>query len=206
MSRPILFIDFDKTICFDRFWQHIPERDFQIIQKFLFQENRDKVKEWMHGKMSAEEICTFVDGSHNIEVDLLQELERGCREMHINPKILDYIQALRPTYHLVLMTSNADTFTRWTVPSLELKKYFDQIINSADTNEYKTDNQGAPYKREIDRHGSRVEECINLDDSTDAIQVFRDLGGVAYQVSKEKPVEAILEGILEGQHNCHEVH
>lgn len=37
--KPILFIDFDGTLCHDRFWRNIDASGFEKIQNFLFGEN-----------------------------------------------------------------------------------------------------------------------------------------------------------------------
>ena len=45
MNKPILFIDFDGTICYDKYWRSLPERYNNKIQKLLFQKDQSLIND-----------------------------------------------------------------------------------------------------------------------------------------------------------------
>lgn len=55
-----LFIDFDGTICHDRFWRSLPKNENQQIQDFLFSGKNSAVVDWMKGVYTSEEINQMV--------------------------------------------------------------------------------------------------------------------------------------------------
>lgn len=55
-AKPILFIDFDGTLCHDRFWRGLPEDQYEKVQEFLFKQDKSLIQDWMKGKRTAEEI------------------------------------------------------------------------------------------------------------------------------------------------------
>jgi len=58
--KPILFIDFDGTLCHDRFWRSLPAEQYEKVQTLLFKERKSYAEEWMKGKHTAEEVNQFL--------------------------------------------------------------------------------------------------------------------------------------------------
>ena len=56
-SKPVLFIDFDGTLCFERFWSDLPEHTYRAIQDHLFSGDRTVTIAWMRGQVRAEDVC-----------------------------------------------------------------------------------------------------------------------------------------------------
>lgn len=57
--KPILFIDFDGTLCHDRFWQnYLSDEAFKKIS--IFTSRRDITRAWMRGEYTSEEINAIV--------------------------------------------------------------------------------------------------------------------------------------------------
>lgn len=59
----ILFIDFNGVISYKPFWyswKDAKNNDYEIIQKVLFGENIELVKERMIGGKTSEEVCLFL--------------------------------------------------------------------------------------------------------------------------------------------------
>ncbi len=190
-----LFIDFDGTICHDRFWQALPSDEYQKISTLLFSGGNQRVVDWMLGKYTAEEITQYV--SHETGLDyqyLWSELEAGCSNMHIESELLQIIQQLRNRFHVVLITGNMDTFSRFTIPSLELNKHFDVIVNSFDVQALKTDNNGLQFIKHS--HSNDVSRDFLVEDSVNSCKCFKKLGGTALQVTHETPTLTHLEGLL----------
>ena len=141
--KKILFIDFDGTICHDYYWRSLPGEQYKSIQKFLFQDRINIVMGWMRGEHTAEEINHLVADHLKISFESLWEVFiKDCKSMHVEQRILDKLTVLRSEYILILITGNMDSFSRFTVPALQLEEYFDIISNSFDEKLLKTDNDG----------------------------------------------------------------
>lgn len=177
-----LFIDFDGTICHDRFWRGLKPDEYTQIQNFLFSGKNILVADWMRGRYTSEEINRAVEIETSLPYDYLwQVFVNDCQTMFVDPKIIDLIQVLRNRYHVVLITGNMDCFTRFTLPALKLEASFDEIVNSYYEGQLKTENEGATF---VKYTKGGISEAILIEDSTKSCEVFRRLGGTAYQVTK----------------------
>ena len=187
--KPILFIDFDGTLCHDRFWRSIDASSFEKIQNFLFGANKSKVDEWMRGIHSSEEINQLISKELNVPFEKVWEIfVADCENMNIPVDVLNRIENLRKNYHTILITDNMDCFTRFTVPALKLNSYFDSIINSFDNKKFKSDNNGDIFLQVVNGRGSKIEDSILMDNSKGACNTFSKLGGMTRFVTSEKPL------------------
>lgn len=194
--KPILFIDFDGTLCHDRFWQSIDKSSFDKIQNFLFRENKSIVKEWMLGLHSSENINQLISKKLNIPFDKIWNVfVTDCENMNISVDVLNQIKNLKKNFHVILITDNMDCLTRFTVPALKLDSYFDLIINSFDYRKFKSDNDGEIFLQILNECGSKIEDSILIDNSKDDCTTFSKLGGIARFVTSEKPLAFWLENL-----------
>ena len=194
--KPILFIDFDGTLCHDRFWRSIDASSFEKIQNFLFGANKSKVDEWMRGIHSSEEINQLISKELNVPFEKVWEIfVADCENMNIPVDVLNRIENLRKNYHTILITDNMDCFTRFTVPALKLNSYFDSIINSFDNKKFKSDNNGDIFLQVVNGRGSKIEDSILMDNSKGACNTFSKLGGMTRFVTSEKPLAFWLENL-----------
>ena len=84
-----LFVDFDGTICHDRFWRSLPQTEHDKVQEILFKQNNEMVVDWMKGKYSSEDINQFVATKTGIEYARLWEIfQDDCKTMRVDDKIL----------------------------------------------------------------------------------------------------------------------
>lgn len=128
----LLLIDFDGTLCFDRFWRSFDTQLATAIQEVVFKHDGARADDWMRGKHTAEHINEFVATTLGIPYDSLWEaFVNECKQMKVAVETLQAIQTLRPKHRVVLLTDNMDCFMRFTVPALDLEKYFDAIVSSA---------------------------------------------------------------------------
>jgi len=121
--KPILFIDFDGTLCHDRFWRNIDADSFEQIQNFLFSENKLVIQDWMKGVYSSEDINRLISKELNIPFEKIWKVfVEDCKNMTISSNTLNRIEKFRKDYTTVLITDNMDCFTRFTVPNNKGKK------------------------------------------------------------------------------------
>lgn len=174
----VIFVDWYKTLCFDRFWEHWakpghPKNEtFRALQQAFFADASRLIAPWMRGELAAEEVLRIVAAEIDAcEELLMSELIASCRAMRfIDPEAPALIKELRSQgKRVVLATDNMDTFGRWTVPSLRLERMFDDILCSYEMKCVKedVDDQGcslffSPY---LAQRKIAPVECVLLDDS-----------------------------------------
>ena len=189
-----LFIDFDGTICHDRFWRGLPTAEYEQIQNVLFREEQNRVRDWMRGAYTSEDIVTFIAAETGLPSDrLFNALVHGCTTMHVAADLLAAIDTLRNNFFTVLITGNMDCFSRFTVPALKLDHHFDVIVNSANEAKLKTDNDGETFLKYLQ---GNITDSILIEDSSTTCTTFTNLGGTALQVTMKTPALQHLQSLL----------
>lgn len=192
-TKPILFVDFDGTICHDKYWRSLSPGRNEQIQNLLFRADMTRVKDWMLGAYTAEEINHFVADETGVPfAELWDVFVHDCATMHVSQEVLNRLAMLRDTYTVILVTGNMDSFSRFTVPALRLEDYFDCISNSYDEGRHKTDDDGAIFVAYAAKHQVALTQCIVIDDSRDACSVFEKLGGTSFLVTPKNDVTHYL--------------
>jgi FMN phosphatase YigB (HAD superfamily) len=185
-----LFIDFDGTICHDRFWRSLPKDENQQIQDFLFSGSNSVVVDWMKGVYTSEEINQMVANETGLRYEYIWDaFVDDCKNMYVKKEILDAVKLLRKDFHIVLITGNMDCFTRFTVPSLQLNDYFDVIVNSFEEKQLKTDNNGYTFTKYLK---GDIHDAILIEDSEKSCEIFSSLGGAAYRVLEKDDTQKYL--------------
>lgn len=185
-----LFIDFDGTICFDRFWQNLPAHEYKLIEELLFKQNRAMVVDWMRGVYTSEDINHFVSEKTGIPYEKLWDVfVTGCKNMVVSPDILKQIGILRSRFYIVLITGNMDSFDRFTAPSLKLTEHFDTVVNSYTETVLKFENDGATFRKYLK---GDIRDAILIEDSQKSCDAFLKLGGVVYQITPERTALSYL--------------
>jgi len=198
-SKPILFVDFDGTICHDRYWRSLPHSYHGKVQTLLFGTDTKRVNDWMRGRYTAEEINQLVAKTMDFPYEELWELfVNDCESMEVSVDTLERLSALRDRYTVILITGNMDSFSRFTAPALNLDKYFDYISNSYYEGKHKTDNDGEIFTEYATKYGVPLNECFVIDDSKNVCATFEQLGGTAYFISLDADVNHYL-GLLEAE-------
>ncbi len=196
--KPTLLIDFDGTLCHDRFWRSLELWSLHKVQDYVFGPNSDKelVSNWMKGKYTSEEVHKRLADDLGIDYDhIWQVFVRDCENMSIDENLLNGISNLRSRYNVILCTDNMDCFSRFTVPSLRLKDYFDEIINSYDKGISKNDNDGELFQKTVSGYGSSIAESILIDNSKNTCNIFEKLGGKTCFVTKDQPLGTWLKSL-----------
>ncbi|MES2623241.1 MAG: HAD family hydrolase [Patescibacteria group bacterium] len=191
--KPILFCDFDGVLSHDKYWRSLPAKQLQKVQELIFLGDGKLVGEWMRGKHTAEDINTIVSEHLNISYSHVWDVfVNDCSTMHVSINALQKLHSLRERFTVILITTNMDSFSRFTAPSHNLKNYFDHIFNSFNEGMLKTDNNGEPYVKLSEQYNVPIADCIVFDDSKSVCDIFNALGGKAYLVTKENDLEKQL--------------
>lgn len=132
-----IFFDWHKTLSESLFWEQLenPEHERYSwnadISYYLFKENRHLISEWMKGLIDARGIVGKISSQYGYSTDiLLEDLAESCRNMEfVSDEVLPLIQKLRENgVQCVIATDNMDTFMEYTVPGMELERYFQRIL------------------------------------------------------------------------------
>lgn len=194
--KPTLIIDFDGTLCHDKFWRSLPPSQIEVIQKFLFDKDKNIVQKWMLGEYTSEQINELVAKELQVEYEELWDVfVSDCKTMFVQKDVLEKINLLRDKYFVCIVTDNMDCFDRFTVPSLELTNYFDDIINSYNEKVSKKEKGGELYVRVVQTNGSDISESILIDDSKEACDLFKARGGKSYMATIKTPLSYWIETI-----------
>ena len=197
-TKPILFCDFDGTLCHDRYWRSLPPDEYEKVQELLFKDSTILVNDWMRGKYSAEEINQIVSKKTGIPFEKLWNIfVDDCKTIYVSKEILETLHRLRNQYTVILITGNMDSFSRFTQPALALENYFDYISNSFYEGIHKTDNRGEIFLKYAEKYSVPIQNCIVIDDSKNVCKIFNELGGTAYFVTQDQNILYYLEKLAD---------
>lgn len=196
-ALPILFVDFDGTLCHDHFWRSLPTAHQEPLQDLLFRGDFARVNDWMLGKYSSEEINHYVAQALGIPyAELWALFVKDCRTMRVDAEVLARLNALRACYRVILITGNMDCFSRFVAPALGLDGFVDLISNSCQEGRHKTDDGGAIFSDYATSFQVPIGQCVLIDDSAAACEIFDELGGQTCLISQGRDVGHYLS-ILE---------
>ena len=187
--KPILFCDFDGTLCHDLYWRSLSPTYHEALQELLFRNDTTMVNDWMSGKYTAEEVNEYVAEKIGIPYEELWKIfVDDCKSMRCTPGALEKLSLLRTNYIVILMTVNMDSFTRFTSPSLQLEKYCDCISNSFHEGRMKTDKNGSLFVDYAKKYEVALDTCVLIDDHKGVCKTFEALGGTAKLITKDKDI------------------
>ena len=197
IANKAIFIDFDGTLCHDRFWRSLKPELLEKVQHSLFQDDKTVVGAWMNGDYTSEDVNRKLAEALDVDYDFLWNVfVKDCREMRVEMKVLEKLKRLRKNHKVVLITDNMDCFDRFTVPSLELDTYFDVIVNSFNEHASKNEQDGLLFKEVIKRVGSTPTNSVLIDNSKTSCDLFEALGGVSFFATNERPLGYWLNDIV----------
>ena len=161
------------------------------------------LQHWMRGQMTSEDVVAQVCKELRFEPEImLKELVLSCQNMRLmSENTLNLVTSIRSRgIKVVIATDNMDTFQWWTVPSLGLNHYFDDILSSSELGALKgdTDEQGRslffiPY---LKANAIGLGESLLLDDSDERLGQIIRRTGIDYEHVEPGALDAMLERIL----------
>ena len=190
MNKKIIFLDWDGTICWSRFWESLIKSDVvfaQAVNKFFLYE-KEIVHNWMRGKIKSEQINVIISRKTGLSrAKVWREFVSNCEKMKIDKDIISLVKKVRKKHPVILVTGNMDCFTRFTVPALKLNEIFDDIVNSADIGYLKTDYDGRVFIDLLEKFDiDNISNAYLLDDSEKTCKIFNQLGGTAIKINSKK--------------------
>ncbi len=209
-QKPILFVDYNKVISYYNFWfslenpAHKYHSYLNLIERFLFRENKPLVDRWMTGEENTEsiheKICSTLDIDYKI---LLNIFINDCKNLDAPSIILDKLEQAEGYFIRILRTDNMDSFSRFTLPNnKKLASVFDQIDNSYELKELKTHNNGSYFIKTAEKYSTDIKGCFLIDDSEKNCTFFQKLGGTAIQATGEHEVAKKIEDLINSR-MCH---
>lgn len=193
--KPVLFIDFYKTLSVGRFWYTADSDVCAQINKLIFNtvEKGSVADLWMRGEKTSEEVSHYLSEILDIPYEMLWELfMQSVQTIGIHEDALELISQLREKYTTVLITDNMDCFTRFIVPTYKLDTVFDHIINSADVGIRKEDRNGKIFTLVT----NDFPNCTIIDDSEHVCKFFEQHGGKAFHVQEREDTVKYLKSLI----------
>lgn len=190
-----VFIDFDGTLCFDRYFEPLGMSSLHAINHLVFSDNSQRWADpWMKGDISSQDVALYLS-QHlpNSKEEILAALRLGCVNMRLNPSVLDFsLQQRKAGCRTALVTANMDVFTEIVVPYHGLDTQFDLVLNTAD---HCTLDKSFLWRKALGTFGPEFSfaKSVLIDDSPKMISLFNSLGGHAYRYENEYAFEAWLQ-------------
>lgn len=173
-----LFIDWHNTLSTSLFWGHLqdpvhPQHHlFPLLQPLPPAIHQALFTPWMRGNVTSEEVIHAMSEQLRLDYELIwREFICGCQRMQLLsqeiPSLITHIRA--QGVKVVIATNNTDSFSRWTVPSLQLLEVFDAILNSAEVRGLKWDvdetGRSLFFADVLQDHGLHPGESVLIDDN-----------------------------------------
>jgi FMN phosphatase YigB (HAD superfamily) len=192
--RPVLFVDFYKTISFGLLWHRASKPLHRKIEGLVFGDSV-RANSWMRGEISSEAMNMFIAKELAIDYEELWNIfVESSTTIGVSTEALLHIERLKDTYTTVLITDNMDSLSRFTAPAYKLTSVFDRIINSAEVGMLKEDYDGAIFKLVTDDFS----DSILVDDNIRVCSLFESLGGRAFRVGSENETIEYLGSLING--------
>lgn len=201
--RKAIFIDWMGTLSTSLFWNKHNKRASRFARRWLFDENSELIAPWMKGQFSSEQICHKIADGEKVDYHtLFNELKQSFVDMRLcNPEVIDIVEKLRCRNFIVgIATDNMDTFLRFTVPSLDLEKYFDSILVSHALKAVKSDfsktGDSLFFDDFIHKCGITYQDAVLFDDSTAKLKPLEKLGMQIIRIKSPDELPAELSRLL----------
>lgn len=181
----VIFLDWNKTICNNVFWQQLNNETtkeiFDKITNCLFVNNCSLINPWMKNEFSEIDIIEVIHKETGIDKRfLLEQLMLSSLNMnYINLEIPDVIRNIQKQgIKVVLASDNMDCF-KYTITNLKLDLLFDDMILSNEIgflkNEIK-DNKSLFFDNYINKHNLKYSDCVLIDDSKELQLMCKNIG------------------------------
>ncbi|MEI7741737.1 MAG: hypothetical protein WCJ29_04490 [bacterium] len=197
MSKPLILIDWYRTLSEHKFWEnHVSESALGIIQSEL-KNNLVFLNDWMRAKTSSEDVCEILSAETQLSSkELFSALQKSCEDISLSTAMVSALSEVSRKADLVLVSDNMDCFERWTLPNLKKLGVFSGFYLSSAIKRLKNDNGGLTLAEACRAYNINPQEASLIDDSKPTRDIFESLGGRAHEVSNPADTERTLKELL----------
>ena len=184
-----VIIDFGFTLSSDYYFRELGLQYTDRIAQFVFSRDSEIGRRWMGGLISSHEVSERLSDCLGLSADEIHSaLARGCSRMSFNQSVWNFARTQRADGRkLALVTGNADIFREVIVPSHGLDREFDSIVSSSDFGVELPSKQPL-WDAAFDALGPEFgyANSLLIEDTRREVELFRDLGGAAYQYRNDQ--------------------
>ncbi len=180
---------------------------FEKINNEIFHNQDAWHLEWARGKLNYHDAAQRLEQTGIAKKSEIEAIFKdSCSHQSIDfPEILDMFLTLRKhNKKVVLATDNWDIFEYYTIPSMRLDRYFDEIISSHKEGYLKRDivNSKLPFfERYLKENGFSYQDAILIDDSLVTQQAAKACKLPVFEVKNSKETLDFIEKFLRGIEN-----
>jgi len=179
-----VIIDFGFTLSSDYYFRELGPQYTDRIAQFVFSRDSEIGRRWMGGLISSHEVSERLSDCLSLSANEIQSpLARGCSRMSFNQSVWNFARTQRADgRNLALVTGNADIFREVIVPSHGLDREFDSLVSSSNFRVELPSKQplwDAVFDALRPEFG--YANSLLIEDTRREVELFRDLGGSAYQ-------------------------
>lgn len=164
MVKAVIF-DFFGVICSDEYWQTIKE-DSDISDKF-----EQLSSDVNLGNISWNDFIKEIAEETGRDADAVKKM---YQEQKMNPQLLAYINQLRKSYKIALLTNASKDQLGPLVSSAGLDKLFDEILISSELGMTKPDHKIFEYA--LEKLNVKPSETVFVDDLEKHVSAAKSLG------------------------------
>jgi FMN phosphatase YigB (HAD superfamily) len=185
----VIFVDWNGVLCKEMFWSSITTNDKHPYHKrlnesrqYLFKERREVVNAWQRGEIASDEIIDSLrlDLDRRYRFDYMKRrLERDCKQMVSDQRLLDELQEAQSDCYVVLATDNVDCFFEQLDSKPEIRSTMDAALCSSVLGLLKSESVVSFFKPWLDQHNLKFSQAMLIDDSVAICEEFRKAGGEA---------------------------
>jgi FMN phosphatase YigB (HAD superfamily) len=189
----VVFVDWNGVLSREPFWrsillnrQHPYHQTLSDACRSMFQTSRDFVREWMRGRVTAQQVVASLD----VELDrrargdyLLRKLFHDCSKMTCEAPVIAALQDARTNCFIVLATDNMDCFTQGMHRIKDMTDTVDAILCSSSIGVLKSDSIERFFGAWLADHQLSFANAILLDDCAATCDAFVRAGGHAVVVN-----------------------
>lgn len=195
-----IFFDWYHTLSNDTFWGQFENTNLELYKEItnkVFNNPDISVKEWMRGSISTDSILKKISKDNKEFNFLKNELIYSAKNTKFaNKDIIVLLNKLKKKgIKLVIATDNMDVFINYTVPSLNLYNYFDNIICSSDINCLKIDlfdNKPKFFEDYLSKNNINYKDCLFIDDQEKFTDFYKDYGMNTERIENTDDIENII--------------
>ncbi len=176
------------TLTSDLYFKSLPKEERYLITELIFGNNNKSRWDtpWMKGEKSYKQILDYLSENMDYSPEELEEiLIDDINQTSLNPIIWDFATKMSKRYKTAIATINTDVFSKYVIPTLNLKTTFHKVVNSSD---YGITNKTELCRLVVQKQDEPLElkNCLLIDDSKKNIDNFILSGGNGYQYKTDE--------------------